>query len=286
MCSRDQMRKRTYAELAEEIEGELARSKLLQRQLQAEQAALAKRANAVALSISMARKRLKKLPYEFYSASERDVPELPLELVRVILNFHVRLLRKERTAYVLDPEVPLPLYSCFDPVLVAAARVRGFSDYMADHRLFKLVSAAARWNSPWAGVRRVSSEPPRWKSEPITGASLAEALDYVPTLTMKADRVTATLFGRDGLLVFKCHNALEVMRLSCRCHRADNTSCEYSFNLAFYVQHVKLLDDGSGFCAPYSAFDFCACSDSPENCLCKPTFFINKISMGLQVALL
>ena len=281
--------KRRHDELASEIRDEI---KALEKRLgetRARQNELLALAETTKGKIVRAKKRLKELPFKLYSetAEEARKIEIPVIALELILWYYVRYRSERYDVGMFASAVDISLYCRLHPSTIATTRVLEFPKFVARHRNKQLIQEAARWTCPFANIMyRPNDWPPEWKTPFVSGSTLEEALRKIKPITLKAHHVTATIFGPDGLVVFKCKHAAEVMHRSTKRRLTGNEYHSY-YTLFNEKLRVALLPDGSGFRIPYHTRLRCWCNWPSRVCSrCKPTFYINKRSKRLYVACL
>lgn len=212
--------------------------------IRTEKALLSGREHANNNALKLVKRRLHNYPRDLYWSTTWK-GRLTTELINLILWYYVRLHK--------DPLKPIRLLKAdlqpyLDTAASSVASVLSFCNFIESHSMGKLLKESARYNSVWVeriSVRAYHGNP--WKTVPLSGRTLQEVLQKVPTLTFKTRTVTATLFGPDGLLVFKCTRAAEVLHLCSR--RLLGTENGRELKVFLQPQEAVLLPDG--FCIPY-----------------------------------
>lgn len=204
---------------------------------------------------------LKKYPIDLYWSTESKVP-LPLTAVNLILWYYIRM-SNNRIKMISQLSVSFKLE--LDPVSYTVGAITMFCALMEGHKMAPLLKQSLDWFGSMG-----STSNPKWKSEPIRGSTLKEALDQVPTLKFKVRTLKATVFGPDGLIVFKCAHSEKVSSL-------------FRKRLQLFRQMRSISVFKDGLMIPYQATDMTQFFVFEGITKIRYSFLVNKQSWRLRV---
>lgn len=165
--------------------------------------------------------------------STRWLGKVPMEVINLIMWYYVRM---SDNTFKTITRLPRSLQPLLDPITLKVLNISSFCDMIQSHKMGTLLNQCLYWST--AGSEKART----WKTVPIKGHTLKDVLQQVPTLNFRAGSLKATVFGPDGIIVFKCPHSHEVSRLLGK-----------RLTLFERSRSIQVLNDG--FMIPYQITD-------------------------------